>query len=127
MSSASEGLNGTFSLGGTAIVCLAGVGFEFDRELTEMAYMGEDHVTDVLDGVKHYRGNIKSAYVDNRYITIWNSGTPLIGTLAPRGGTTPTIVGTIKFSGGRLEGMEMENSAAVFEDINFVMYNVTLS
>lgn len=125
--SAMEGMMGSFSLGGSAIALMTGVNLEWNRSVTEMAYLGQTAVSDVMQGVKKYKGTANKAYVDNTYLKVFMAGTELVGTLYPRGGTTPYIAGTVVLTGGRLSGIEKDSEAPVIEDISFVMYNITAS
>jgi hypothetical protein len=127
MSSAMEGMMGSFSIGGTAVALLTNVSLDYSRPLKEMAYMGQTATSDVLQGVRKYKGAAKHAYVDNTFLTVFIAGTELVGTLYPRGGTTPYVAGTIVIGGGKLSGIDAESESAVMEDIDFVMYNITKS
>ncbi len=122
-----EGMMGSISIGGTAVGKLTGVDFDWSASLKEMAYMGEEETSEVLHGVRKYKGSAKKAYIDNTFLAAFRAGTELVGTLYPRGGTAPYIAGTLAFSGGKLSGMQMDSEAAVIEDINFIMYNITQS
>lgn len=125
--SAMEGMMGSFSLGGSAIALMTGVSLDWNKSVTEMAYLGDTTVKDVMQGVKKYKGTANKAYVDNTYLKVFMAGTELVGTILPRGGTTPYIAGTIVITGGRLSGIEKDSEAPVIEDASFVMYNITVS
>ena len=127
MSSPSEGLAGSFSLGGSTIAVLSGVDLSWDRSATEWASMGETATSDVLLGVRKFRGSFRKAYVDNTYLTVFTAGTALVGTLYPRGGTTPYISGTIVITGGNLSGIEKDSEAPVIEEGTFIMYSISKS
>lgn len=125
--SAMEGMMGSFSLGGSAITLMTGVSLDWNKSVTEMAYLGDTTVKDVLQGVKKFKGSAQKAYVDNTYLKVFMAGTELVGTLYPRGGTTPCIAGTVVLTGGRLSGIDKDSEAPVVEDCSFVMYSITVS
>ena len=72
-------------------------------------------------------GSFRKAYVDNTYLTVFTAGTALVGTLYPRGGTTPYISGTIVITGGNLSGLEKDSEAPVIEEGTFIMYSISKS
>ena len=125
MSSASEGLNASISLGGTAIAWLAGVKFSGRRNAESWTSMGSTTPNDVLTGVIEYTGGFSRAYIDNAYFDVFVAGTHLIGTIFPRGGTTPYIAGTMVITDYTLSNMERSSATAVVEEGSFMMYNIT--
>jgi len=127
LSSASEGLNASISLGGTAIGWLAGVSFTARRAVESWTSMGSTVPDDVLKGVVEYTGGFSRAYIDNTYFDIFVSGTALQGTIFPRGGSTPYIAGTLVISDYTLSNMERSSATAVVEEGSFTMYGITSS
>jgi len=125
MSTAARGMDGVLSIGGTAIGLLTGVDFAWDKPVTEFAAMGTSYVTQVLHGVRHYHGAFRKAFVDCTYHTIFQDETVLVGSLVARSGRS--FVGSLVITGGSLENLDAEESAAVIEEGTFVMYNVTCS
>lgn len=122
MSTPARGMYGVLSIGGTAIALLTGVDFDWDKPVTEFAQMGTNVVTSVLQGVQHYRGAFRHAFIDCVYLTIFQNETVLAGSLVPRSGRT--YVGSLVITGGSLENLEAEETAAVVEEGTFVMYSV---
>jgi len=127
MSSASEGLNASISIGGTAIGWLAGVKFTGRRNAESWTSMGSTTPDDVLLGVVEYTGGFSRAYIDNTYFDIFVSGTALVGTIFPRGGTTPYIAGTMVITDYTLSNMERSTATAVVEEGSFMMYKISSS
>ena len=87
---------------------------------------GSLHPSQVLRGVIAWEGRFKKAFVKTSYLGSFNSGTiPFCGSIVPRGGNSPAIMGTVELTGGALSNMEAENEAAVMEDQGFILYNLT--
>lgn len=134
MSTAKEGLYaylylGTAAIPGTAdpIALLTGVELSWSQTKKRFYQMGGSlHPSQVLRGIITYDGKFSKAYVDNRYIGTFDMGTvPFTGSLVPRGGYSPAILGTVEFTGGSLSNMAAETEAAVGEDHSFIIYNLT--
>lgn len=125
MSSVSEGLNASCSVNGTVIALLSEVGFEMNRDIKEWVPIGSVKTTETLDGVSKYKLTAKHGYVNNTYLNYIYGGSELTGTLFPRGGTTPTISGTLKCTSAKISGMKQESADPVMEDLTFIFYNVT--
>ena len=131
---AKEGLYAYMYLGthapvGTAQVIALFTGVELSWTQTKRRFYearGSLHPTSVLRGIIAWEGRYKKAYVDNRYLGTFNLGTlAMHGSIVPRGGTTPAIMGTVELTGGALSNMEAENEAAVMEDQGFILYGVS--
>lgn len=87
---------------------------------------GSLHPSSVLRGIIQYDGKFKKAYVDNMFLGSVNIGTlSFFGSIVPRGGNSPAILGTVELTGGALGGMAAESEAAVTEDEGFIIYNLT--
>ncbi len=125
MSSPEGGLDAKLYLNGSAVAQLAGLSFSWDRAYKEWAQMGTEVVTDVLLGVKKFKGGYKKAYVNKTYIDLFVNGTECTGSLLPVSGGT--VVGTLVMTGGSFQNMAMEETAAVIEEGTFVMYSVTIT
>ena len=115
------------SIGGTAIGLLAEVDFECTADVKEWANMGSTTCSDVLQGVKKYKGNAKKGYTDNTWLGYFIGGSALVGTILPVGGTTPYIAGTMQITSWKLSSMKHETSDPVLEELAFIMYNVSKS
>lgn len=127
MSSVSEGLNASISLGGTVIGFLTGISFSGRRTVESWTSMGSTDPTDALLGPLEYTGGFSRAYIDNTYFDVFTSGTALVGTIFPRGGTTPYIAGTMVLSDYTISNMEKSTATAVAEEGSFTMYNISSS
>lgn len=125
MSTPARGMDATIYLGTVPIGLLTGVDFKWNKDTSEFAEMGTAVVTSAFQGVQHYSGGYKKAYVDNTYINYFVGGSVLIGSLVPR--TSQTIVGSLIITGGSLSGMEHESPAAIIEEGTFIMYSMTFS
>jgi hypothetical protein len=120
---------GTACPPGTAdlIALLTGVDLSWSQEKVRWYHMGSLNHYYVLDGVIAFDGGFRKAYTDNRYIgTLQLYGTYIYcGSIVPRGGNSPAILGTVKMTGGSLSNMEQANANAVGEENTFIMYNLT--
>ena len=134
MSAPIEGLNAIMYLGtacpaGTAdvIALLQGVDLSWNQNKVPFYHMGSLNHFYVLDGVVRFDGSFRKAYLENRYIgTYVLSGTTLYcGSIVPRGGNSPAILGTVKFTSGSLANMATETAEATMEEESFIMYNLT--
>ena len=127
MSTPIEGYKATLSLGGTTVALLVGVEFSAVRDVEEFAAAGEDSISAVLLGPIRYSGRARKAYVDNEFLSLIVNKTELVGTIYPRGDSTPYIAGTVVVTGYDITGMEAKSQTPVLEELTFVMYNVTKS
>lgn len=125
MSTPARGMDGTIYFGTVPIGLLTGVDFAFNKDVSEFAEMGTAVVTAALQGVQHFSGGYKKAYVDNTYIDYFTGGSVLLGSIVPRSGQS--IVGSLIITGGRLSGMAAEAPAAIIEEGTFIMYSMTFS
>ena len=125
--SLSEGLNANMSVGGTEIAKLSDVEFECNADVVEWADMGDTETSEVLHGVRKYKGTARKGYIDNTYLTYFIGGSALVGTVFPRGGSTVYVAGTFEITSWKLTGMKRESADPVLEEIAFIMYNVTKS
>ena len=132
--SAKEGLYAYMYVGtetpvGTAQVIALFTGVELSWTQTKRRFYqggGSLHPSQVLRGIIAWEGRFKKAYIDNRYLGTFNVGTyQMQGSIVPRGGVTPAIMGTVELTGGALSNMEAENEAAVMEDQGFIIYNMS--
>ena len=132
--SAKEGLYAYMYLGtacptGTANPIALFTGVELSWSQTKRRFYqagGSLHPSQVLRGIISWEGRFKKAYIDNTYLGTFNQGTiPFCGSIVPRGGSSPAIMGTVELTGGALSNMEAENEAAVMEDQGFIIYNLT--
>ncbi len=127
MSSLSEGLYANMTVGGSVIALLAEVEFECQADAKEWGNMGSVTTSDVLHGMRTFKGNAKKGYVDNTYLGYFIVGSALVGTILPRGGTTPWIAGTFEITNWKLTGMKHETSDPVLEELSFIMYDISYS
>jgi hypothetical protein len=118
-------MDGTIYLGTVQIALLTGVDFTMHKDVTEFAQMGTAVVTTVLQGVQHYSGGYKKAYVDNTYNAYFRGGSVLLGSIVPRSGQS--IVGSLVITDIGITGMAAEASAAIYEEGTFIMYSMTFS
>jgi hypothetical protein len=125
MSTCQEGLNASLSVNGTVIALLSEVTFEHDRTVKEWVSMGSVATDDVLLGANKYKVTAKHGYVDNTYLNYIQGGSVLAGTLFPRGGTTPTVAGSLICTNSKLSGMQQESADPVMEDLTFTFFKVT--
>ena len=133
MSAPNEGLNALMYIGtacpaGTAdvIALFQGVDLSWTQTKRRWYPMGSLNPTDVLDGVITWDGSFKKGYLTNVWMGTFNLGTYVFcGSIVPRGGNSPAILGSVKLTGGSLANMEAENEAAVMEDEGFIIYNLT--
>ena len=131
--SAKEGLYcfmylGTVFPAGTAnpIALLTGIGLSWSQTKKRVYTQGNMQPELVLRGVIQFDGKYKKAYTSNTYLINFNSGTiRFCGSIVPRGGNSPAILGTVELTGGALGNMEAENESAVTEDQGFLIYNLT--
>jgi len=124
MSTCQEGLNASLSVNGTVIALLSEVTFEHDRTVKEWVPMGSVATDDVLLGVNKYKVTAKHGYVDNTYLNYISGGSVLAGTLFPRGGSTPTVAGSLICTNSKLSGMQQESADPVMEDLTFTFFKV---
>lgn len=88
--------------------------------------MGALNASDLLRGVIEWEGSFKKGYLTNVWLGTFNLGTYVFcGSLSPRGGHTPSILGSVILTGGSLANMESEQAEAVMEDEGFIMFNLT--
>ena len=135
MSSPSEGWKAVLYLGtacppGTAniIALLTGVRLSWTQTNRQWREMNQVRTTYILRGPLNWEGGFLKAYVNNNWLGTFNEGTlTFCGSLTPRGGNAPCILGTITLGGGSLANMEMENPEAVIEEHTFQIYNMTFS
>jgi hypothetical protein len=127
MPNPTEGMYGSFSLGGSVVAVLAGIDLEWEAPNQLWASMGETQISDTLLGIQKFSGRFRKAYVDNTYLTVFMAGTTLVGTIYPIGGTTPYISGTIRITSGSLSGMEHQTENPVIEEGSFIIYSVSHS
>jgi hypothetical protein len=125
--SLSEGLNATMSVEGTAIAKLADVEFECTADVVEWADMGETLTSDVLHGVRTFKGMARKGYIDNEYLGWFTGGSALVGTIFPRGGTSVYIAGTFEITNWKLTGMSHGKADPVLEEVSFIMYDISTS
>jgi hypothetical protein len=125
--SLSEGLNATMSCEGATIAKLADVEFECTADVVEWADMGETLTSEVLHGVRTFKGMARKGYINNTYLDYFIGGSALIGTIFPRGGTTPYIAGTFEITNWKCTGMTHEAADPVLEELSFIMYDITKS
>ena len=125
MSTPACGLDATIYLGTVEIGLLTGIDFNWTKDVGEFAEMGTRVVTNVCQGVQHFSGAYRKAYVDNTYIGYFTGGSVLTGSIVPR--TGETIVGSLVITGGSLSNMAAEETAAIIEEGTFVMYSMTFS
>lgn len=125
MSSPMEGLQASLSVNGTVIALLDEVNYDQSRDVKEWVPMGSVKTTEILEGVVKYKVTAKHGYVDNTFLNYITGGSVLTGTVFPRGGTTPTISGSMYCTNAKISGMKRESPDPVMEDLTFVLYNVT--
>jgi hypothetical protein len=135
MSAPSEGWKAVIYAGttcppGTAdiIALLTGVDLSWTQTNRHWRYMGSVRATHILRGPLNWEGAWRAAYVNNNWLGTFDVGTlTFCGSITPRGGNSPCILGTITLGGGSLANMEMENPEAVIEEQTFQIYNMTFS
>ena len=127
MSTLSEGLNATMSVEGTVIAKLAEIEFECNADVVEWADIGATVTSEVLHGVRKFKGMARKGYLNNTYLDYFTGGSALEGTIFPRGSTTPYIAGTFEVTNWKLTNMKHETADPVLEDVQFIMYNITKS
>ncbi len=125
MSTCQEGYNASFTYNGTVVALLSEVDFKVKRNSKRWYPMGSIDASDVLLGAISYDATAKHAYIDNTYLTHLRGGSALIGSVYPRGGTTPSIIGTVICTDIGISGMKQEATDPVMEDLTFIMYGVT--
>jgi hypothetical protein len=105
---------------------LTALGLSWGSGVRRWYEFGQLEAADLIDGPVSWQGHFERAFFTNKYLGSFKLGTvPFIGSIMPIGGTHPAIGGTILLSGGRLTGMTAENEAAVYENVDFVMYNLS--
>lgn len=131
---ASEGLRGELSIGGTLIALLTGIEFSGDRSQTPWRALGSFDPTQILKGRRNYEGTARKAYLCGDWLDLFMVNcTDYAATIYPRGrtvcgGTTiacGTIAGSLAIKSYRITGMETESEAAVISEISFDMFAVT--
>ena len=134
MTEAKEGLYayiylGTAAIPGTAhtVALLTGVDLSWSQTKKRFYQLGGSlQPSQVLRGVIAWEGKFKHAFISPMYMGSFNIGTyPFTGSICPRGGNSPAILGTVELTGGSLSNMQAENEAAVEEDYSFIIYNLT--
>ncbi len=121
--SVQEGLNGSLAINGTVIAQLSEVTFKHSREAKEWIPLGSASTVDVLLGPNKYSATAKHAYVDSVWANFVVGGSFLPGTLYPINGKT--IAGTFVCHSHNISGIKAEAADPVFEDLDFIVYNVT--
>jgi len=108
------------------VILLTGVELSWTQGNTPFHGMGSQHPASILRGCIAWEGRFKKAYIDKTYMGSFNIGTyRYCGSINPRGGTNPFILGTIVLTGGGLSNMEACSEAYVAEDEGFIIYNLT--
>lgn len=125
MSVCKEGLYGNVTVNGTTIALLSEVSYTHTRESKEWVALGSTKTTNVLLGAEKYKLSAKRGYLDNTYQNYISGGSVLAGTFFPRGGTTPTVYGSLICVSAPVSGVKQEAADAVMEDLDFIFYNVT--
>jgi len=133
MSLPSEGLNAVMYVGtacpatsADVIALFQGVDISWTQTKRRWYPMGSLNPIDVLNGVIAWDGSYKKGYLTNAMIGSFNVGTYVFcGSIVPRGGNSPAILGSVVLTGGSLSNMEAENEAATMEDEGFIIYNLT--
>lgn len=133
MSAPSEGLNAYLYLGtacpaGTAdvIALLQAISLTGSQDKVRFYHMGSMNHYYVLDGVISWDLSFTWAYIDNRYLgTLLNGTTIFCGSLVPRGGNSPAILGSLKLTNVSLANMEAGNANAVQEEDSAIFYNLS--
>lgn len=130
-----EGLNANMLLGthcpmGTwvesAVALLQGVDLSWNQEKVRFYHMGSINNYYVLDGVVAFQGAFRKANVNPLYLGSLHVGTvEYCGSIYPRGGVTPAIIGTVVLTGGSLSNMAAQNANAVMEEQSFIIFNMT--
>jgi len=113
---------------GTAntVQMLTALGLSWGSGVRRWYEFGQLEAADLLDGPVSWQGKFERAFFTNKYLGSFKLGTvPFIGSIMPIGGTHPAIGGTIIINGGTLTGMTAENESAVYENVDFVMYNLS--
>ena len=103
-------------------------GIEWTSRQTKRRWyaMGTIHPSQILRGIIEHDGRARHAFITPEWIGTLQIGTYVyLGSLTPRGATTPFIMGTVEITDISLNNMEAENEMAVIEDIGFIMYNLT--
>ncbi len=131
---ASEGLRGELSIGGTLIALLTGIEFSGDRSQTPWRAMGTFDPTQILKGRRNYEGTARKAYLCGDWLDLFMVNcTDYAATIYPRGRTIcpgtviacGTIAGSLAIKSYRVTGLETESEAAVIEEIAFDMFAIT--
>ena len=126
MSTCTEGLNASLTVEGTQIALLSECTFQLTRDAKEWVAMGSVKTTDVLLGAYKYKVTAKHGYVNNTYLNYLTGGSTLAGSLFPAGTSGGgTISGSLICIDIGVNGMRQENADPVFEDLTFIMYEVT--
>lgn len=113
--------------GTVEIAKLSEVEFEANSDTKEWGDMGDTTTSEVLHGMRKFKGTAKKGYIDNTYLQDFIGGSVLTGTVYPRGGTSPSIGGTFEITNWKLTGMKHEAADPVIEEISFIMYGLTVS
>ena len=124
---ATEGLIGEISIGGTLVALLTGVEFSGDRSQTPWRAMGTYNPTQILKGRRNFEGTARKAYLCGDWVDLFMvNQTDYAATIYPRGtAACGTIAGSLAIKSYRLTGMETESEAAVIEEIAFDMFAIT--
>jgi hypothetical protein len=127
--SAKEGMYAILGLDGNAIALLTGIDLRWAQDSKNFTPMGSIVTTQVLRGqIGAFEGSFRKAYTDNKYIGTLYLGTwNFMGTLYPRGGTSPSIRGTFLLTGGSLTNMNAGSAEEVQEEGTFKLFNLTFA
>ncbi len=124
MSLPSRGLDAMLYLGGVAVALLKEVEFEGGRPFLEKVELGSLNTSNVLLGIRHYKGKFKKAYVDRTYLDYFEGGSLLVTSIAPT--HTSYITGQIIIVACRLLNMAAEQTEAVEYEGDFLMFGVDI-
>jgi len=108
------------------VALLTGVELSWSQNKRRFYSLGSLNPESVLDGIISYDGSFRHAFLTNKYIGSVNVGTcNFIGSICPRGTSTPAILGSMKITGGNLRNMAAESAEASTEENTFILYNVS--
>ena len=122
-----EGLNAGFSLGGTALGLFESAEFSVEREAVEWNNAGTPVTSDVLLGPVKYKCTARKGYVDNTFLTNLEQGVAMVGSIFPRGGSTPYIQGSVQITRCAINNMRHDTAEPVIQEMEFIMYAVSHS
>jgi len=125
---AKEGLYGVFAMGNIGTALLTGCSLRWRQTKRRFYPSGSILPTQVLRGVIEWTLGFRKAFCSIANLGSFNVGTyEFIGTLYPRGGTNPLVKGTVALNSGSLLNMEAENEAAVVEEHEAMIFNLTFT